>query len=67
MATTPALSCPALWQHETHNTHLTLVINEFSVLYTNHADATHVMDALKENSDVPKDWEATKYCGLTLQ
>jgi len=44
-----------------------LVVDDFAVHYTNKADALHLLTALKDHYQVTEDWDATRYCGLTLQ
>ncbi len=44
----------------------TLVVDDFTVRYTNRADALHLLTALREHYQVTKDWDTTRYCGLSL-
>jgi len=58
---------PGLWQHDTWDICFTLVIDDFTIHYTNWDDADHLLAALCIHYQVTEDWEAAWYCGLTLQ
>jgi len=42
-------------------------VDDFSVKYTQVKDAVHLMTALEAHYKVSKDWDATRYCGLTIK
>jgi len=63
----PCPFTPGLWQHATCDICFTLVVDDFSIHYTNQDDAFHLLTALKAHYQVTEDWDATQYCGLTLQ
>ncbi len=62
----PCPFTPGLWQHDTRDVHFTLVVDDFTVHYTNCDNAMHLLTALQEQYQVTEDWNATCYCGLTL-
>jgi hypothetical protein len=62
----PVPITPGLWQHTTRDIAFTLVVDDFGVKYTKHADAEHLMQTLNKLYKVSEDWEGTRYCGLTL-
>jgi len=63
----PCPFTPGLWCHTTHDICFTLVVDDFAVCYTNPNDASHLLTALRTHYEVTEDWDATHYCGLTLQ
>jgi len=62
----PCPHTPGLWRHNTRDIRFTLVVDDFAVRYTNRDDALHLLSALREQYQVTEDWDATRYCGLTL-
>jgi hypothetical protein len=63
----PMAITPGLWKHKTRPIQFALVVDDFGVKYTNREDAEHLMAALEEQYTVTKDWDGTRYCGLTLE
>jgi len=63
----PCPFTPGRWQHDTHNICFTLVVDDFAVCYTNQDDAMHLLTALHNHYQITEYWDATQYCGLTLQ
>jgi hypothetical protein len=62
----PVPITPGFWRHTTHDIAFTLVVDDFGVKYTKHADAEHLMQTLNKLHKVSEDWEGTQYCGLAL-
>ncbi len=63
----PCPFTPGLWRHATCDIRFTLVVDDFAVRYTKWDDVTHLLDALRAHYQVTKDWDAARYCGLTLE
>ena len=63
----PCAFTPGLWRHVTRDIRFTLVVDDFAVRYTNDVDANHLLAALKQHYQVTEDWDAKRYCGLSLQ
>jgi hypothetical protein len=57
---------PGLWRHPTKRTTFTLCVDDFGVKYFSHADALHLITALKTHYELTTDWTGALYCGLTL-
>ncbi len=60
---------PGLWTHETRDTCLTLVVDDFAIKNTKNTkkeDAEHLINAIKQDYNITIDWDATKYIGLTI-
>jgi len=62
----PCTITPGLWCHHTLPIAFALVVDDFTIKYTNWQDAVHLMSALQQHYKVSKDWTATCYCGLTI-
>ena len=58
---------PGLWTHNTKPICFTLCVDDFAIKFTNMADATHLIEALKRDYTITIDWDATKYIGLTIK
>jgi len=63
----PCPFTPGLWHHATRDIRFTLVVDDFAVRYTNRDDVNHLLDALRAHYQVTEDWDAARYCGLTLE
>ncbi len=44
-----------------------MVVDDFAIKYTNKADATHLIEAIKRDYTITVNREATKYIGLTIE
>jgi hypothetical protein len=62
----PCPITPGLWKHDTRPISFVLVVDDFAIKYVDRADADHLLDALKTAYRVKIDWDASRYCGLTL-
>jgi len=62
----PCPITPRLWMHDTWPIHFTLVVDDFSVWYTDKTNANHLMSELCQHYQVTKDWDAIWYCDMTL-
>ena len=58
---------PGLWMHTKRKTSFMLVVDNFTIKYTNMDDANHIINALKKDNVATVDWEANKYIGLTVE
>jgi hypothetical protein len=58
---------PGFWTHKTKPICFTLVVDNFTIIFTRKADVTHLVEALKRDYTITVDWEATKYIGLTIE
>ena len=63
----PDRHTPSLWQHETRDTILTLVVEDSAIKYTSLDNAQYLLHALKEKYTISEDWEAKLYIGITLK
>jgi hypothetical protein len=57
---------PGLWKHATWPISFTLVVDNFGVKYLNKADVNHLIQCLKKQSELTKDWDGNLYCGIKL-
>ena len=64
---TPTETTPGLFKHSTKPVHFTLVVDDFSVKYTNTDDAKHLISCIEELYETTVDWEGTVYCGVHLK
>jgi hypothetical protein len=55
-----------LWQHVTRDIVFSLVVNNFGIRYTAHADADHLIGTLQQVYEVSIDWTGAQYYGLSL-
>jgi hypothetical protein len=58
---------PGLWTHVKRKICFTLVVDNFSIKYTNMDNAKHLINVLKKDYTITVDWDATKYIGLTIE
>ena len=50
---------PGIWQHATHPISFTLVVDDFGVKYTNKNNVNHLIECLKTDYKLTKDWDGT--------
>jgi hypothetical protein len=62
----PCHITPGLWKHLDSDLMFTLVVDDFGVRYTNRANVERLLEILKQDYQLPTDWEGTRYVGLTL-
>ena len=58
--------CPGLWKHDWRPICFSLVVDDFGVKYVGQEHAQHLMDALQEDYTISKEWDGTRYLGLTI-
>jgi hypothetical protein len=58
---------PGLWKHTSRPISFTLVVDDFSVKYTNQEDADHLIGSLKKDYELTEDWDSDLYCGIKLK
>jgi hypothetical protein len=63
----PVTHTPGLWKRQSHPVLFSLVVDNFGVKYVGKEHAQHLIDTLGKFYDLTVDWEATKYCGITLE
>jgi hypothetical protein len=63
----PVALTPGLWRHNTRDIVFSLVVDNFGVRYTSHADAEHLIATLETAYQVSTDWTGDRCCGLTLK
>jgi hypothetical protein len=56
-----------LWKHDTHPISFSLVVDDFRVKYVGREHAEHLMECIKKNYNISRDWKGSAYCGLTLE
>ena len=57
---------PGFWTHESRPICFSLVVDDFGVKYVRKEDAQHLVDVLKENYTISKEWDGEKYNGISL-
>jgi hypothetical protein len=58
---------PGLWLHTSRPIMFTLVVDDFAIQYTGKENANHLINLLRRDYEaVSMDWDATLYCGITL-
>ena len=57
---------PGLWTHKTRPICFTLVVDNFGVKYIGKDHVEHLLVVIKEFYDCTKEWDSTRYLGLTL-
>jgi hypothetical protein len=63
---TPCKHTAGLWRHSTRPIAFALVVDDFAVRYVDKGDADHLLAALAQHYKMTVDWDATKYCGMSL-
>ena len=60
---------PGLWQHAPYPISSTLVVDDFSVKYTDKdiADVDHLITCFKEDYKLTKDWDGDLYGGIKFK
>ena len=56
-----------LFHHESNSIKFALTVDDFGVLYTDKADAEHLIAALSPHYKLSIDWDAKIYCGIHLR
>jgi hypothetical protein len=62
----PCTHAPGLWTHSTRDITFSLVVDDFSIKYTNRDDAVHLLTALEEMYTVTTDCTGSFYLAMTL-
>jgi hypothetical protein len=62
----PCPHAPGMWSHTTRNITFCLVVDDFSIKYTNKIDAMRQLTALQHLYVVTADWFGSLYLGMTL-
>jgi len=57
---------PLLFKHTTRAISFVLVVDDFSVKYSHHADALHLMEVLGHKYKYTVDWTGSKYLGMSV-
>lgn len=63
----PCSHTAGLWRHATRPLAFALVVDDFAIKYIDKADADHLLHTLSLHYKMTTDWDATKYCGITLE
>ena len=58
---------PLLFKHATRPISFVLVVDDFSVKYTEHSDALHLLATLGRKYEYTVDWAGSKFLGMTVQ
>jgi hypothetical protein len=58
---------PGLWRPPKHPISFTLVVDDFGVKYTTKSDANDLIQCLKTDHKLTKDWDGDFYCGIKLK
>ena len=57
---------PELWRHATNGIIFLLCLDDLLIKYRCKKDAEHLLQALRTKYAISTDWNATAYCGVTL-
>ncbi len=60
----PVRHTPGYWTHPTKQTRFVLVVDDFSIKYTNRADVEEFLSTLRQWYTIKEDWDAKLYCGI---
>jgi hypothetical protein len=60
------VNTPSLWKHSTHPITFTLVVDNFGVKYVGKEHADHLIQSIKKDYELTKDWMGPLYCGIQL-
>jgi hypothetical protein len=60
------VNTPGLWKHTTRPIIFSLVENDFGIKYVGKEHADHLINCLKVNYKLTKDWLGNLYCGISL-
>ncbi len=58
---------PRFWKHDTRPISFSLVVDGFGVKYVGLENAQHLLDTIQQYHKCSCDWEAERYCGLTIK
>ena len=58
---------PRLWKHEWKPIQFTIALDDLGVKYVGKEHALHLKQTLEENYKVTKEWDITRYIGITLE
>jgi hypothetical protein len=63
----PVHHTPGLWLHKTRPIDFSLVVDNFAVKYVGKQHADHLRNALLQSYELPTDWAAKVYSGMSLK
>jgi hypothetical protein len=63
----PTQHTHVLWKHDTCPISFLLVVDDFGVKYVGREHAEHLMECIKKNYNISRDWKGSAYCVLTLE
>jgi hypothetical protein len=63
----PVTYTPGLWGHKHWPVLFSLVVDDFGIKFIGKDHAQHLIVALSSFYELTVDWDATKYCGITLE
>jgi hypothetical protein len=63
----PTQHTHGLWKHDTRPISFSLVVEDFGVKYVGREHDEHLMECIKKNYNISRDWKGSAYCGLTLE
>ena len=58
---------PGLWKHTSRPVEFTLVVDDFGVKYVGEKNIQHLIQTLKKDSTISKDWTGGFHCGIALK
>lgn len=58
---------PQVFRHETRNLTMSIVVDDFGVLYLKKEDVDWLLDVLRTKYELKVDWDGKLYIGITLQ
>jgi hypothetical protein len=63
----PTQHTHGLWKHDTRPISFSLVVDDFGGKYVGHEHAGHLIECIKKNYNISRDWKGSAYFGLTLE
>jgi Reverse transcriptase (RNA-dependent DNA polymerase) len=58
---------PGLYKHQSNSIIFALIVDDFLIQYTDKADMEHLEATMRRDYTITMDWDATKFCGITLE
>jgi hypothetical protein len=63
----PTRHTPGLWLHKTRPIAFSLIVDDFAVKYVGMQNDYHLRNALLQSYELPTNWEAKVYSGMSLK
>ncbi len=60
------VNIPRLWKHTTCPITFSFMVDDFGIKYVGKEHVEHLINSLKEDYKLTKDWTGNLYCGISL-